>query len=137
MKILQEKISFKPFIMSTRENFPAKECLVPYAKEASIFHSPNWYECVIGSLDFPKDGYMIDYCKPYVCVFRGELYFGWDKRGISNLDGDFWPNIENPVRNENYVVIAFRKVSYKEIEDNMKIKAEIAKHGIESQIWED
>jgi hypothetical protein len=64
-------------------------------------------------------------------------YFAWDKTEISDCTGDFWPNIENPVRNEQMVIIAFRKVNDTEVQEVLKKKSKIAKHGIDSQIWDD
>lgn len=137
MKITEKQISFEPFKISTIDNFPVNECTVQSNTEQDVYYSPYWYECVIANLKFETDSYLIDYCKPYVWRGRDMELFGWDKTEISDCTGDFWPNIEKPVQNENTVVIAFRKVSVAEIENNMRIKKEIAKHGIDCQIWED
>ena len=70
-------------------------------------------------------------------VKNGKSGFGWDKRDISVFTGDFWPNIVNPVRNEDEVVIAFKQVSLEEIEIAMERKKKIAEYGLKCQVWED
>ena len=137
MKITEKEISFEPFQRVTSDNFPVEECTVQDKRENDVFYSYCWYECVLANLKFNTDCYWIDYCKPYVWRGNGMELYGWDKSEISDCSGDFWPNIENPVLNEDVVVIAFRKTSISEIDKILRIKKEIAKHGLESQIWED
>lgn len=134
---MQNEITFEPFTISTIENFPVRECTIQSTKEENIYYSSYWYECIIANIEHKKDGYVIDYCKPYICTGYDRPYFGWDKTEISDCTGDFWPNIENPVRNEQMVVIAFRKVNDTEVQEVLKKKSEIAEHGIDSQIWDD
>lgn len=137
MTVDQNQILFQSYQLSTKENFPADECVVPFESEANIFYSPDWYECVIANLKFPSCGFYIDYCKPYVWAKENKSGFGWDKSELSECDGDFWPNIANPVRNENMVVVAFRKVDMREIETAFEFKKKIAEYGLKCQIWDD
>ena len=131
------RISFQPFIVASQDNFPASDCVIRSETEPNIFYSPDWHECVIANLKFPTDSYSIDYCRPYVWAKSEDTGFGWDKGGLSNCTGDFWPNWENPVRNEDRVVVAFRKVSFEEIEAVFEAKKKIARHGLECQKWDE
>lgn len=133
----QNQISFQSYQLSKEENFPVDECVVPSESEANIFYSPDWYECVIANLKFPTCGYLVDYCKPYVWVKDSKSGFGWDKSKLSECNGDFWSNIANPVRNENMVVVAFRKVDMGEIETAFEFKKKIAEYGLKCQAWDD
>lgn len=138
MKINKDTtISLDSFTFSTRAAFPESECTEQYEDDPNLFYSSYWYEVIIANLKFPTDSYFIDYCKPYVWRKDNKSGFGWDKRDLSTFTGDFWPNIVNPVRNENMVVIAFRKVSFEEIENSMIFKKKVAEYGVKCQVWDD
>lgn len=137
MRVHKGMISFSPFTLATQDNFPSSDCVVKSKTEENIFYSPDWYECVIVNLKFPADAYRIDYCRPYVWAQAERSGFGWDKSELFGINGDFWPNITNPVRNEDMVVIAFKKVSYEEAAIAMEKKKKIAEYGLKCQLWDD
>lgn len=93
---------FNLFTPSTKENFPLNEC-TNQTNEKGVYESNTWYICLLFNKRFPEDGFLIKRLRPYIWTDGKEKFYAW----IAANKGEFYDNYENPVHDDDTVIIGY------------------------------
>jgi hypothetical protein len=102
--------NFKDIYNNLQNKFPVKECTVRTLQQG-VYDGKKYYLCLIVDKRF-KDEIQMKVLKPYVWIgnkssdpdyFKDQIGWGW-----TTDDGNYYvDNFENPIHEENEVVIGF------------------------------